>query len=228
MLKTACGNGFPLNIPSEIPTGGGGGTGDYPDLTNKPKINDVTLLGEMTAADLGLASADIEDLIPSEASSTNKLVTADDIPDAVIGNPSGSATAGNLTKLQIGDDIYNVPSGGSNAYGVYSGSETEVGTWNNARLYRKVVTIGYLPTTGTKTMSDELPAGAVVRHIWGTCFTSPQDPPSGHTLTLPLIPFSDLTDAITIGVSGRDVYVTVGKDRSSMYGYIVIEYTKAA
>lgn len=113
MLKTACGNGFPLNIPSEIPTGGGGGSGDYPDLTNKPKINNVTLLGEMTAADLGLASADIEDLIPSGASSTNKLATADDIPDAVIGNPSGGTTAGDLTKLQIGDDVYNVPSGGS-------------------------------------------------------------------------------------------------------------------
>ena len=26
-------------------SGGGGGTSDYPDLTNKPKINGVTLVG---------------------------------------------------------------------------------------------------------------------------------------------------------------------------------------
>ena len=53
-----------------------------------------------------------EDIIPSGATSSNKLATANDIP-AVIGNPEGSATAGNLTKLKIGSDIYDVPSGGS-------------------------------------------------------------------------------------------------------------------
>lgn len=34
--------------------GGGGGTDDYSDLTNKPKINNVTLNGNKTSADLGL------------------------------------------------------------------------------------------------------------------------------------------------------------------------------
>ena len=34
--------------------GGGGGTDDYSDLTNKPKINNVTLSGNKTGADLGL------------------------------------------------------------------------------------------------------------------------------------------------------------------------------
>lgn len=36
-------------------SGGGGGTSDYTDLTNKPSINSVTLSGNKTAADLGLA-----------------------------------------------------------------------------------------------------------------------------------------------------------------------------
>lgn len=36
---------------------GSGGTTDYTDLTNKPSINSVTLLGNKTAADLSLASA---------------------------------------------------------------------------------------------------------------------------------------------------------------------------
>ena len=38
-------------------SGGGGGTSDYPDLTNKPSINGHTLLGNQTGADLGLANS---------------------------------------------------------------------------------------------------------------------------------------------------------------------------
>ena len=35
-------------------TGGGGGTSDYPDLTNKPQINSVELVGEVSLSDLGV------------------------------------------------------------------------------------------------------------------------------------------------------------------------------
>lgn len=38
-------------------SGGGGGTSDYADLTNKPSINGYTLSGNQTGADLGLASS---------------------------------------------------------------------------------------------------------------------------------------------------------------------------
>lgn len=38
--------------------GGGGGTSDYTDLTNKPKINGVTISGSKTGADLGLVDAE--------------------------------------------------------------------------------------------------------------------------------------------------------------------------
>ena len=147
-FNTACGNGFPLNIGG----GTGEGTSDYAELENKPQINEVTLSGNKSLSDLGIAAAsdlatlsgvvgdssdglvkdvsdlqttvgdssaglvkdvsDIQGVIPSGATSSNKLATASDIPDAVTGNPSGSATAGNLTKLQIGSDVYNVPSGG--------------------------------------------------------------------------------------------------------------------
>lgn len=37
--------------------GGGGGTSDYSDLTNKPQINSVTLTDNKSASDLGLATA---------------------------------------------------------------------------------------------------------------------------------------------------------------------------
>lgn len=36
--------------------GGGGGTTDYTDLDNKPSINNVTLSGNKTSADLGLVA----------------------------------------------------------------------------------------------------------------------------------------------------------------------------
>lgn len=36
--------------------GGGGGTTDYNDLTNKPKINDVILTGNLSLSDLGISN----------------------------------------------------------------------------------------------------------------------------------------------------------------------------
>ena len=36
--------------------GGGGGTSDYTDLTNKPQINSVTLSGNKSLADLGIST----------------------------------------------------------------------------------------------------------------------------------------------------------------------------
>ena len=39
------------------PSGGSGGTSDYTDLTNKPQVEGVTLVGNKTASDLGLATA---------------------------------------------------------------------------------------------------------------------------------------------------------------------------
>ena len=36
--------------------GGGGGTTDYEDLDNQPSINNVTLIGNKTSADLGLVA----------------------------------------------------------------------------------------------------------------------------------------------------------------------------
>ena len=40
-----------------IDVGGGSGTSDYEQLTNKPSINDVTLTGDKSLSDLGIASA---------------------------------------------------------------------------------------------------------------------------------------------------------------------------
>lgn len=55
----------------EFTEGGGGGTGDYTDLTNKPKINNVTLSGNKTAADLGLVKP--SDITASKSGDTTTI-----------------------------------------------------------------------------------------------------------------------------------------------------------
>ena len=61
--------------------GGGGGTSDYTELSNKPSINSTTLSGDKTSSDLGLAAAshthtesditDLGDYIPLPSSPSN-------------------------------------------------------------------------------------------------------------------------------------------------------------
>lgn len=46
---------------------GGGGTSDYDDLTDKPSINNVTLSGNKTAAELGLAAASDIPTVPVQS-----------------------------------------------------------------------------------------------------------------------------------------------------------------
>ena len=52
---------------------GGGGTTDYEELMNKPKINDVELVGNKTSADLYLAGS--ADLVATNAKLTNEITT---------------------------------------------------------------------------------------------------------------------------------------------------------
>ena len=82
-------NGESVLGSGNIEVGGGGGTADYDELTHKPQVNGVTLSGNKTSSDLGVASAShthtvsqITDFptIPDELSdladdSTHRLVT---------------------------------------------------------------------------------------------------------------------------------------------------------
>lgn len=66
-----------------VEQGGGGGTNDYADLSNKPKINNTTLSGNKTSSDLGLqpainGSAKVNADYIDDSTSTNKFVTAAD------------------------------------------------------------------------------------------------------------------------------------------------------
>lgn len=55
-------------------TGGGGGSSDYADLTNKPLINNVELIGNKTLTDLGIASkTDVSNVADDLATVTNQV-----------------------------------------------------------------------------------------------------------------------------------------------------------
>lgn len=63
---------------------GGGSAGDYEDLSNKPKINNVELTGNKTASDLGLqpsgAYLTVDSTIPfSQSSSRANISTSDNV-----------------------------------------------------------------------------------------------------------------------------------------------------
>ena len=89
----------------EVSTGGGGGGGttNYTALSNKPQINDVTLTGNKTSADLGLQGA----LAQTQLGAVNSGVTAnsvdvlEDILDSgeknIIFNGCQSYTSGTFT-----------------------------------------------------------------------------------------------------------------------------------
>ncbi len=72
---------------------GGGGTGNYNELSNKPKINGVTLSGDKSAADLGLAAAE-------------------DIPTVPVDSVNGKTGEVVLNATDVGAGTYSKPSGG--------------------------------------------------------------------------------------------------------------------
>lgn len=65
----------PVESVEVVRTGGGGGTSDYNDLSNKPQINGVTLSGNKSLSDLGIAAATDIPAVDStlSGSSTNAI-----------------------------------------------------------------------------------------------------------------------------------------------------------
>lgn len=92
-------------------SGGGGGTSDYPDLTNKPSINGHTLLGNQTGADLGLASSSDIPTITDTYSGTSSdgmsgkavksAIDALDVSDSAVSGQYVSAVSETNGKISV-------------------------------------------------------------------------------------------------------------------------------
>lgn len=92
--------------------GGGGGTGDYEELENKPSINGVELIGNKTTANLGLFSGNYNDLsnkptiptVPTDVSAFNNdadYQTGTDVSTAVGAETTNRQTADTALQSQI-------------------------------------------------------------------------------------------------------------------------------
>ena len=59
---TAQGYDYPKKVRNPFWGGGSGGTTDYEELDNKPKINGVTLVGDKSSQDLHINECECEEL----------------------------------------------------------------------------------------------------------------------------------------------------------------------
>lgn len=129
--------------------GGTGGTTNYNDLTNKPKINNVELSGNKTTSDLGISYNDLTDkptirnvpettgaelgsVLTHTASGEAWLPVPSELP------PVASGDNGDVLTLDNGSLMWAPVSGGGSIE--YSTNEKEIGTWiDGNKIYRKVI-----------------------------------------------------------------------------------------
>lgn len=124
--------------------GGGGGTDSYSDLTNKPKINNVTLSGNKTSSQLGLQDALVSGTNIKTINSTSLLGSGDvSIP---VDEPYTTLT-GDSAAL-VNKNVYGqiIPSGGV----TYTLPTVTAGIDNYCKLFLDTTnsaTVGFSGTT---------------------------------------------------------------------------------
>lgn len=102
-----------------IRAAGGGGTSDYDALTNRPQINSVTLTGDLSSSDLGLADASD---IPAAGTATPKAL--------------GTAAVGTSTKYAREDHVHakpTIPTAASSGTPAMDGTASRGSSANFAR-----------------------------------------------------------------------------------------------
>lgn len=154
--------------------GGGGGTSDYNDLTNKPSIASVTLSGNKTLADLGIAaSADLARVATTGAYSdlsgvpTLATVATSGAYSDLTGRPSLAtvATTGAYSDLSGKPSLASVATSGSyndlsNTPSIPSVSIAGSGTASSSATHSQQVTINSTPTNIDGTIYMEYTATA--------------------------------------------------------------------
>lgn len=87
-------------------------------------------------------------------------------------------------------------------------------------IYRKVINFGSLPNSTTKTVAHGISGLGQIVHIYGTVCDG--------TTYIPLPAASRIESwSIELSANATNVSITTGQDRSSLSGYIFVEYTKS-
>lgn len=106
----------------------------------------------------------------------------------------------------------------------YSTTEKIVGSWVDGKpLYQKTINFGALPNATTKTVSHGLSGTYSIKSIQGYANYSTDTIPLPHTG----VGDTTGTNAISVAISGSNIVVKTGSDRSNYSAYITIKYTKS-
>lgn len=111
------------------------GTDDYEELQNQPSINNVTLIGNKTAAQLGLA-------------------TPSDIPTVPVQSVNGKTGAVVLTASDVGAGTYSKPSGGIPKTDLATAVQTSLGKADTALQSAPVTSVNSKTGAVVLTASD--------------------------------------------------------------------------
>lgn len=149
--------------------GGGGGTSDYTQLSNKPKINGTTLSGDQSASDLGLATAAQGSLADTALQSTdiktingNSLIGSGNVELSTYLPFPVAWDVGNTTKDFCDDVNADVTAVEGMAY---LGEVTFTDMPNNIGNAECVVEI-MMQNPSTKTIKLTLSSGNVSPYVW--------------------------------------------------------------
>ena len=113
--------------------------------------------------------------------------------------------------------------GGSGSHN-YSTTEQVIGTWIDGKpLYEKTIDFGYLPNADASTVQTGL-SNIIARSINGHCYSAS----TGQSLPIPYANPSSGVWQITVYISnyGSSIGIRTGNDRTDMYAYVTIQYTK--
>ena len=150
--------------------GGGGGTSDYLELINKPSINNVTLQGNLTTAQLGIQEYDDTEVRASVNQAQQTANTAKSIAEGANQALSYSNYQALITAFNgLDDDVYNV---GQNIYiltlnvpdlwisSIESTSSSYIYTTDNAILEalqtNEYIQVGYYKLSALETQKVDL------------------------------------------------------------------------
>lgn len=142
---------------ASISDGQGGGTGDYDELDNRPQINSVTLTGDLSSSDIGVADAvhthsydDLTDKPTLFSGDYNDLSNKPTIPTVPTNVSAFTNDAGYITGYTETDPVFLA----SAAHGI---SSSDISAWNSksdfSGSYNDLTDKPTIPTVNNATLT---------------------------------------------------------------------------
>ena len=202
-----------LGLINKNSGGGGGGTTNYNNLENKPQIGGVTLPGQMTASDLGLATETaLADKADKSAVKNEFLGTLDEWNALTIEQRKTYDT------YQIKGDYTE----GSGGLPDYSTTEQKTGQkWIDGKdIYFKTVEFGALPNNAKKSVDSGLTGETIIK-MYGIAKSDNDYKPLPSAATNAIY-------TVTLGYDSADhqIVIYTATNMTSYSAYVVLEYTK--